>query len=232
TNPINGRDIIGNPNLKITELENFDFRWEWYFGFSDYASVGVFYKEFENPIESSIVGSTQRAGTYINAEGAENFGVEAEIYKRLDFLGDNFLNGIGEDFYIQANASAIDSEVVISEEDLGVLTSSSRPLQGQSDYLFNLQIGYEPASGTTATLLYHYYGERIYEVGIETAPDLVEQPFGELNFVFIRSLSDDLNMTIKARNLTDQRNEISQAGYINFGYNKGRAFSFQLDYSF
>lgn len=232
TNPINGRDIIGNPNLKITELENFDFRWEWYFGFSDYASVGVFYKEFENPIESSIVGSTQRAGTYINAEGAENFGVEAEIYKRLDFLGDNFLNGIGEDFYIQANASAIDSEVVISEEDLGVLTSSSRPLQGQSDYLFNLQIGYEPASGTTATLLYHYYGERIYEVGIETAPDLVEQPFGELNFVFIRSLSDDLNMTIKARNLTDQRNEISQAGYINFGYNKGREFSFQLDYSF
>lgn len=232
TNPINGRDIIGNPNLKITELENFDLRWEWYFGFSDYVSAGLFYKEFTNPIEASIVGSTQRAGTYINAQGADNAGAEFEVYKRLDFLGDGFLNGIGEDFYIQANASVIDSEVSIAEKDLGVLTSSSRPLQGQSDYLFNFQVGYEPISGTTATLLYHYYGERIYEVGIETAPDLVEQPFGELNFVFIRDLSDDLSMTLKARNLTDQRNEITQAGYVNFGYNRGREFSFQLDYSF
>ena len=232
TNPINGRDIIGNPNLKITELENFDLRWEWYFGFSDYVSAGLFYKEFTNPIEASIVGSTQRAGTYINAQGADNAGAEFEVYKRLDFLGDGFLSGIGEDFYIQANASVIDSEVSIAEKDLGVLTSSSRPLQGQSDYLFNFQFGYEPVSGTTATLLYHYYGERIYEVGIETAPDLVEQPFGELNFVFIRDLSDDLAMTLKARNLTDQRNEITQAGYVNFGYNRGREFSFQLDYSF
>ena len=232
TNPINGRDIIGNPNLKITELENFDLRWEWYFGFSDYVSAGLFYKEFTNPIEASIVGSTQRAGTYINAQGADNSGAEIEVYKRLDFLGDGFLNGIGEDFYIQANASVIDSEVSIAEKDLGVLTSSSRPLQGQSDYLFNFQFGYEPVFGTTATLLYHYYGERIYEVGIETAPDLVEQPFGELNFVFIRDLSDDLAMTLKARNLTDQRNEITQAGYVNFGYNRGREFSFQLDYSF
>ncbi|MBQ85876.1 MAG: hypothetical protein CMQ16_05675 [Gammaproteobacteria bacterium] len=232
TNPINGRDIIGNPNLKITELENFDLRWEWYFGFSDYVSAGLFYKEFTNPIEASIVGSTQRAGTYINAQGADNAGAEIEVYKRLDFLGDGFLDGIGEDFYIQANASVIDSEVRIAEKDLGVLTSSSRPLQGQSDYLLNFQFGYEPLSGTTATLLYHYYGERIYEVGIETAPDLVEQPFGELNFVFIRDLSDDLAMTLKARNLTDQRNEITQAGYVNFGYNRGREFSFQLDYSF
>ena len=232
TNPINGRDIIGNPNLKITELENFDLRWEWYFGFSDYVSAGIFYKEFTNPIESSIVGSTQRAGTSINAEGAENAGAEFEVYKRLDFLGRDFLNGIGEDFYVQANASVIDSEISISEEDLGVLTSASRPLQGQSDYLFNFQFGYEPVSGTTATLLYHYYGERIYEVGIETAPDLVEQPFGELNFVFIRDLTDDLAMTFKAKNLTDQRNEITQAGFVNFAYNKGREFSFQLDYSF
>ena len=157
TNPLNGRDIIGNPDLKITELENFDLRWEWYFGYSDYASIGLFYKEFENPIEASIIGSTQRAGTYINAEAAENSGIEMEFYKRLDFLGTDFLNGLGDDIYIQANASLIDSDVTIAEKDLGVLTSSSRPLQGQSEYLFNLQIGYEPIDGTTATLLYHRY---------------------------------------------------------------------------
>ncbi len=232
TNPLTGRDITGNPDLKIAELTNYDLRWEWYFGFSDYASVGVFYKEFTNPIESSIFDSTSRQGTYINAIGAENAGIEGEIYKRLDFLGTDFLNGIGEDFYVQANASYIESEVSIAPEDQGVLTSSSRPLQGQSDYLLNLQVGYEPMQGTTATLLYHYYGERIAEVGIEGAPDLIEQPFGELNFVFIRDLTDDLAMTFKAKNIGDQRNEITQNGFVNIGYNRGREFSFQLDYTF
>ena len=232
TNPLTGRDITGNPDLKIAELTNYDLRWEWYFGFSDYASVGVFYKEFTNPIESSIFDSTSRQGTYINAIGAENAGIEGEIYKRLDFLGTDFLNGIGKDFYVQANASYIESEVSIAPEDQGVLTSSSRPLQGQSDYLLNLQVGYEPMQGTTATLLYHYYGERIAEVGIEGAPDLIEQPFGELNFVFIRDLTDDLAMTFKAKNIGDQRNEITQNGFVNIGYNRGREFSFQLDYTF
>ena len=63
---------------------------------------------------------------------------------------------------------------------------------------------------------------------IEGAPDLIEQPFGELNFVFIRDLTDDLAMTFKAKNIGDQRNEITQNGFVNIGYNRGREFSFQL----
>lgn len=154
------------------------------------------------------------------------------MYKRLDFLGDNFFNGIGEDFYVQTNIAYIESEINIAPEDRGILTSISRPLQGQSDYLFNFQFGYEPIEGTTATLLYHYYGERIAEVGIETAPDLIEQPFGELNFVFIRDLTDKLAMTLKAKNIMDERNKITQGGRPTTAYNRGREVSFQLDYTF
>ena len=71
----------------------------------------------------------------------------------LDFLPDSFLNGIGEDFYVQSNVSYIESEIQIGAANVGALTNSQRPLQGQSDWLYNLQVGYEPASGTTATLL-------------------------------------------------------------------------------
>lgn len=232
TNPVTGREVIGNPDLKITELVNYDLRWEWYFAYSDYMSLGLFYKEFTNPIEASITGANTRQGTYINAQGAENSGIEYEIYKRLDFLGDDFFNGIGEDFYVQSNISYIESEVTIAPEDRGILTSTTRPLQGQSDWLFNFQMGYEPMEGTTATLLYHYYGERIAEVGIETAPDLIEQPFGELNFIFIKELTEKLSMTMKARNIMDERNEITQNGRPTTAYNRGREFSFQLDYTF
>lgn len=232
TNPETGKEIIGNPNLKITSLKNYDFRWEWYFSFSDYMSLGLFYKEFTDPIEQSIVSPVDRKSTYINAQSAENQGIEYEIYKRLDFLGDNFFNGIGEDFYVQGNVAFIDSQVTIREEDRNSLTSLVRPLQGQSDWLFNAQIGYEPFSGTTATLLYHYFGERIAEVGIEGAPDLIEQPFGELNFVFIRELNDHWSATFKAKNMMDERSEITQDGNVALGYNKGREFSLKLDYRF
>ena len=39
-------------------------------------------------------------------------------------------------------------------------------------------------------------------------------------------------MTLKAKNIMDQRNEITQNGFVNIGYNRGREVSFQLDYTF
>ncbi len=227
TNPITGREIVGNPNLKIASITNYDFRWEWYFGYSDYVSVGLFYKEFENPIESIIQAGAEGRQTFTNAESGENRGVEWEVYKELGFLGD-----IGEDFYLQANVSFIDSSVAISEENAGIVTNLSRPLQGQSDWLFNFQAGYEPFTGTTATLLYHYYGERITEVGIEGAPDLYEQPFGELNFNFIQELSENWKIQFKGRNLLDERFTVTQGGLISTAYDIGRQFSLQVDYTF
>jgi len=134
--------------------------------------------------------------------------------------------------YVQANVAYVESEVRIAEKNIGILTNTSRPLQGQSDWLFNFQIGYEPFSGTTATLLYHYYGDRINQVGIEGAPDLLEEGTGELNFVFIRELNEHWKFQAKGKNLTDEPYEITQGGLIVNSYNKGRQFSVQMDYTF
>lgn len=81
-------------------------------------------------------------------------------------------------------------------------------------------------------MLYHYFGERVAEVGIEGAPDLIEQPFGELNFTFIRELNDNWTVSAKAKNIMDERSEITQGGYVTTGYNRGREVSFKLDYTF
>ncbi len=230
TNPITGSEVVGNPDLKIASIKNYDFRWEWYFGFRDYLSAGVFYKEFENPIENFILGGADGTESFTNAAGGENQGVEIEIYKSLDFLED--FAYLFSDMYVQANVAYVESEVRIAEENIGILTNTSRPLQGQSDWLFNFQIGYEPFSGTTATLLYHYYGDRINQVGIEGAPDLLEEGTGELNFVFIRELNEHWKFQAKGKNLTDEPYEITQGGLIVNSYNKGRQFSVQMDYTF
>lgn len=227
TNPVTGREVVGNPNLKIANIRNYDLRWEWYFGFGDYLSLGLFYKEFENPIESVVQPGAESRQTFTNAESGENVGIEFEVYKQLDILGERW-----EDFYLQSNIAYIDSEVVIADGDEGTLTNTSRPLQGQSDWLFNAQIGYEPFNGTTATLLYHYYGERISEVGIEGAPDLIEQPFGELNAVFIRELGENWKVTLKGKNLLNEKTEVTQGGLVTTGFSLGRAISLKLDYRF
>jgi len=226
TNPLTGYEVLGNPDLKVAAIKNYDLRWEWYFSRSDSLSLGYFKKDFDSPIESVVQPGANSARSYVNAESATNQGIEFEIRKQLDFVD------VLEDFYVSGNVSYIESEVTIGEASNSVLTNSSRPLQGQSDWLFNGQIGYENFNGVTATLLYHYFGERIYEVGILGAPDLIEEPHGELDLVFIKEFGDSWKLNIKAQNLFNERKEITQGGYVATGYSEGRAASLKLEYRF
>ena len=63
---------IGNPDLRRALIQNFDLRWEWYPRTGEVLSLGVFAKQFDDPIEKVII---QAAGTntlsYVNAEKAE-----------------------------------------------------------------------------------------------------------------------------------------------------------------
>lgn len=227
TNPLTGYEVVGNPNLRAASIKNYDLRWEWYFASLDSLSLGVFMKEFDSPIESVVQPGANSARSYVNAESAENQGIEFEARKQFDFLGARW-----ENFYVSGNVSYITSDVTIGEQEQNILTNSSRPLQGQSDWLFNGQFGYDSYDGMTATLLYHYFGERIYEVGILGAPDLLEAPHGELDFVLSKEFMNNWKLNIKAQNLTDKRKEITQGGLVATGYNEGRSASLKLEYSF
>ncbi len=227
TNPLTGYEMVGNPHLKVAAIKNYDLRWEWYFSRLDSLSLGLFRKDFDSPIESVVQPGANSARSYVNAESATNQGIEFEIRKQLDFLGDRFA-----DLYISSNVSYIESEVTIGVKEQNILTNSSRPLQGQSDWLFNGQLGYDNFDGLTATLLYHYFGERIYEVGILGAPDLIESPHGELDLVLIKEYGDHWKLNLKAQNLLNERKEIMQGGLVATGYNEGRKASLKLEYRF
>lgn len=227
TNPLTGYEVVGNPNLKVASIKNYDLRWEWYFSRSDSLSLGYFMKDFDSPIESVVQPGANSARSYVNAKSATNQGVEFEIRKGLDFLGERM-----SDFYVSGNASYIESEVTIGVSEQNILTNSSRPLQGQSDWLFNAQVGYEDFNGLTATMLYHYFGERIYEVGILGAPDLLEEPHGELDIVVSKEFGEHWKFNFKAQNLLDERKEITQGGLVATGYKEGRKASLKLEYRF
>lgn len=148
--------VQGNPNLKRTKVTNLDLRYELYPRAGEIFSAGVFYKHFNDPIESLFEPGTGGASTfnYQNADKATAYGVELEVRKKLDFV-----NAL-KNFTVQGNISYIKSKV----EDTAL--NIDRPLQGQSPYVINLGLLYDNEKrGFNATLLFNQIGYRIANVG-------------------------------------------------------------------
>src|SRR5690606_25703284 len=60
---------IGNPNLQIATIDNFDLRYEFYPRNGEMISLGTFYKNFTNPIETLILIRSESPGfSYQKAE--------------------------------------------------------------------------------------------------------------------------------------------------------------------
>lgn len=230
-NPDNGFFYRGNVFLEQAELENYDVRWEWYFGDADSMSLGLFYKDFTDPIEIGKVQAQNDLFTWFNAEEAELEGIEYDIRKDL-YLGEWFGLGADWDYFTLAfNISYIDSEVTMlgegeTAEDvpltggrrLGPLFRNERELTGQSDWLGNLILSYDNYNlGLKGSLAYNYTGERIVLVGDRNDPEIYQEARGQLDFTLkydFEAYGQDMQVEFKARNLLDEEFELTQGGEI------------------
>lgn len=161
-----GATVTGNPALVRTQISNADLRYELYPRAGELFTLGVFYKEFKNPIELFYNPSSGGASTfnYINADKAHSFGVEFEFRKKLDFTE------ALKNFVIQTNASFIRNRVTKKD------ASIDRPMQGQSPYVINASLQYDLEKyGLSTTLLYNQIGDRIFYVGGNDFPPVTEK---------------------------------------------------------
>ncbi|RFF26870.1 TonB-dependent receptor [Wenzhouxiangella sp. 15181] len=232
TDPVLNREVIGNAELVPSRIEHMDLRWEYYPEPSELISLGLFYKSIANPIEVTVEAGVEQRLTYANADEAENYGVELEWRKSLGFFG-NFLGNeaVWDRLYLAGNYSRVESEIFI--EDLGILTNESRPLQGQSPYVANVQIGYDDEERDfSATLLLNTVGERIVEVGVLGAPDKIEQPAPDLDLVFQWRWFDLFDFKAEFGNLLDSEFEIRQGEEVTQRYKRGREFSLGVSWEY
>ncbi len=170
--------VRGNPELKTTDIYNFDARYELYGGAGEAITFGGFYKRFVNPIEFRLdPGSvlTRRNYFFQNAKDANTYGLELEIRKNLKFLdrGTDLLSN----FSVFANLTYIFSQVSFNDELLGKVVSADRPVQGQSPYLINAGLQYNSTEkGWNGTILYNRVGNRLSLVGYTSLgfPDVYE----------------------------------------------------------
>lgn len=218
TDPDSDRLFIGNPYLVDTEILNLDARWEWYFARQQYVTFGVFYKDLEKPVEASIIDQGgARFQTYLNAPQAVLMGVEFEAKKYFEFESDlDFV--ANKRWLVQGNYTFTDSEVQVDPDDmvfatqgLGVAQPASffivdgSRLQGQSEHLANLQLGWEDDTARSqATVIVNYASERSSARGLPGEPDLIQEPGVSLDFVYRKDLEyagHELGLSVELRNL-------------------------------
>lgn len=225
--PVTGLEIIGNPELTVAFIDNYDLRWEWYFSADESISVGLFYKEFTNPIEAIIVPGIDNRRTFVNAETGDIRGIEIDGFRWLDFISPKL-----QSWYASANLTLLDSEVIIKPENSGILTETTRQMQGQADRILNMQLGYDDGFRHNGSLVFHMTGDRIREAGVLGAPNIIEREYPELDFNYIWTLNEHLQFNVKARNLLQRERRSTQGGLDVNSWIEGRDYSLSMTYTF
>ena len=240
-----GSNVMGNSELKSAYIDNFDLRYEWYPSAGEQVSIGLFYKHFRNPIEwtYTVAGGTDLIYSFLNAKGADNYGVELDIRKNLDFMG-------LRDFSLSFNGAWIKSKVQFD----GNTNNIDRPMQGQSPYLINVGLFYNGRdNGWSAAVLYNRIGRRITGVGnrygtgadgsSRNIPNSYEMPRNSIDLSVGKRFGDwELKAAVRdllaERYMFKQFEETTIDGQpctieeVTRSYKPGRSFSLSASYRF
>lgn len=243
---ISGRTFIGNIDLVQTQINNFDFRWEYFFNRGESVSVSAFYKMFSNPIE--LVAYDETAPNNFqprNVGDATVLGIEVEGKKSLGFISEAFNN-----FSIGTNVTLVQSEVTMDEATYnskvqnartGEVIGRTRPMQGQAPYIINTFLNYvDRENGWEGNVSYNVQGSSLFIVGLALNPDVYTVPFHGLNLKVSKSFGGErqpFKASLRATNILGSER---QKVYRTFNaadplfelLNPGRTFSASLSYKF
>lgn len=162
--------ILGNPDLKMAHINNYDLRLESYFKNGDNLSVSLFYKDFRDHIE--LVYSSYLS--WQNVDKSTVKGIEFEgkkkIIKNLEF---------------RANVTLVNSQEIFVRSTIDPTTSPrsytpmdtvKRVMYGQAPYIINGILSYSADSiGLVLTLSYNVQGPRlVIAQNTSSIPDVYE----------------------------------------------------------
>ena len=200
----------GNPDLKPEKADEYDATAEFYFGKSNYISVGIYQKDITNRIITDGVLTAIGGINYLISEprnlGAARLrGVEAGTQYFFDFLP-GALSGFG----VFGNYTIADSKV----------TSRSDPLYGYqllgvSKYNYNAGLIFEKY-GVSARMVYthrskYYDGDNTTSVNLRPTDQAVflngVRANGRLDFSLNYDVTPHLTLTADGTNITHAKYE-------------------------
>lgn len=244
--------IYGNPDIKQSYIHNFDLRFEHYPSPNETFNIGVFYKNFRNPIEMTIMGNSPTQYSFENVMTAYSYGIETDVRKSLGFVSG------AENFSLILNAALIKSRVQFSDGDL----NRDRSLQGQSPFMINAGLFYyNDNNGLMITAMYNIIGKRIVAVGRpspnewEDIPNIYEMPRNLVDLAISKKINDNFEVKLGLKDILNEQFKTIQTvdatvklddltggsgtGTKHFerdqivkSFQPGRYFSFGLTYKF
>ncbi|MEW6744599.1 MAG: TonB-dependent receptor [Planctomycetota bacterium] len=241
---LGGPIFIGNPDLEMSALKNYDVRLD-YEPFADgLFSISWFAKDIEQPIEYVQRLTSFTFTTPVNYPEGELKGWELEVRQGLGHLWSDL-----EGFAVGANATFIDSEVTLPEDEAAGFElpniqapMKSRDMTQAPEHLYNLYMTYDwRESGTQIGLFYTVQGDTLVAGAGQSSgnfvPNVYAKEYDTLNLTLSQKLGEYLTLRLQAKNLTNPRiEEVYRSEFIDedvtrSSYTKGIEYAISLSAS-
>ena len=245
---LGGPIFIGNPELVMSSLDNYDLRLDYTPHEGWLVSASGFYKSVADAIEYAQFEAPQGFvyTSAVNYPDGEMLGGELEVRVQARNI-DERLDGLS----FGVNATYINSQVTLPDSeqaafDAAGFPTESRDMTGAPQYLFNANASYEWLPyGTLVSLFYTVVGDTLTTgAGIDSGnyvPSIYTLPFGTLNFTLQQKIGENWKLFFQAKNLlnpeieTVYRSEYLPGGdIVNTSYTAGIDYavglSFQLNF--
>lgn len=202
--------FVGNVDLEMSTITNYDLRWEWFPSAGSLIGVSFFAKRINKPIELSLQSGSTDVIRYVNTQKGSVYGLELEFQRDLSFIGDPLRHfAIGANYsYIKSQATR--PEFVTSGTDangnpatIPSLFGKSRRLQGQPDYIANFNLTYDnPEFPLSYGAFLNITGPQLYAVGGQRHdPDVFQKPFTTLDLGVTYKVAKNARMSLRAQNV-------------------------------
>lgn len=244
---LGGPVFIGNPDLTMSALKNYDVRADYVPYEGALISASWFHKDVTDPIEyvQNVAGAFTTA---VNYPKGKLDGYELELRQDLARFW-SALHGLSAG----ANATFIRSEVSLPSNlvpifgDPGIAAPMrERDMTGAPEHLFNFFLTYDftelSEAGTQLSLFYTIQGDTLVS-GAGTAignfvPSIYALEYDTLNVSLTHALGKRVKLGLQAKNLTNPTiEEVYRSPYIGddvtkTAYTKGIEYSLGLSLSF
>lgn len=244
-----GSSIIGNypltkktNTLKDSKNYNIDLKYELFTDKKDMFAIGLFGKSISKPIERIFIATGGAQTTsFDNSRSAVLYGAELEFIFQFERLSSQL-----ENLSLGFNSSLMKTRVSIDTKSNLLENSSSRDLQGASNWLINSDLKYEFDASknvkNTISLVYGVYGKRIYAIGTAGLDNIYEKPFNKLDLVWNTKLYKNIDIKFAADNILNptyqlelgknSKTQINENSLIMKDYKRGVGFSLNIGYTF
>ena len=207
---LGGPIFIGNPELRMSSLKNYDLRADYVPYEGALVSTSWFRKDIEDPIEYVQRVTTFTFTTPVNYPKGALSGEEFELRQDLGHWWESF-TGVA----IGANATFIHARVDLPDDEIaafrapGVLKPiSTRDMTGAPRHLYNLYTTYDIApTGTQLSAFYTVQGDTLVAGAGESngnfVPNIYAKEFATLNVGVTQPLGEHLKLQFQVKNLTN-----------------------------